>query len=160
MLGFFKKTESNEIKLPKAKKQLACDSSTRTSKSKCSRPRASLFRRSKKAGASRARSSKKSSSQKHLLSKADPLAIKGTEKLGPNMMILADGLRLDKNTQLLLAYYDARTLDDFSCMTEDDFDALKLSAEALDRTLPPLQIRKVQILLEWVRNLCKRNVSD
>jgi hypothetical protein len=115
-----------------------------------------LSRRRKKGGHSRTGSRKKSSSHKRVSSNADPLSIKGTEQLGPDMMILATAFHLDKNTQVLLAYYDARTLEDFCCMTQVDFDELKVSAERLNRALPPLQLRKVQVLREWVQRLAKK----
>jgi hypothetical protein len=137
-----------------AEKQPICDSSESGRKSKCSSG-SRLSRRRKKGGASRARSSNRSSRHKRVLSNADPFANKGTEKLGPDMMILVDAFHLDKNTQVLLAYYDARTLEDFCCMTQVDFDELKLSAERMNRALPPLQIRKVQTLREWVQGLAK-----
>ena len=72
------------------------------------------------------------------------------------MMYLADAFHLDQNTRVLLAYYDARTLEDFCCMTQVDFDELKLSAECLNRALPPLQIRKIQVLREWVQGLANK----
>lgn len=133
-------------------KQPVCDSSESGRKSKSSSRSRLSRRRRKKSGASRARSSRR----ERVSSSADPLAIKGTEQLGPDMMILVDAFNLDKNTQVLLAYYDARTLEDFCCMTQVDFDELMLSAERLNRALPPLQIRKVQILREWVQGLAKK----
>ena len=75
------------------------------------------------------------------------------EQLGPDMMVLANTFHLDKNTQILLAYYDARTLEDFCLMTKVDFDTLLVSATLHNRPLPPLQIRKVQVLREWVQSL-------
>jgi hypothetical protein len=133
-------------------KQPVSDSSESGRKSKSSSGSRLSRRRLKKGGASRARSSR----HKRVSTNADPLAIKRTEQLGPDMMILVDAFNLDENTQVLLAHYDARTLEDFCCMTQVDFEELKLSAERLNRALPPLQIRKVQILREWVQGLAEK----
>jgi hypothetical protein len=43
-------------------------------------------------------------------------ANKRENQLGSDMMVLAEAMHLELNTQTMLAYYDARTLEDF-CTT-------------------------------------------
>jgi hypothetical protein len=76
-------------------------------------------------------------------------------KLGNDMIILAEGMHLDANTKALLAKYDAKTIDDFFMMGDVDFNDLLAKARTSNRGLPPLQIRKVRILREWVTELVK-----
>lgn len=71
-------------------------------------------------------------------------------QLDEDMMMLADGIHLDQNTKTLLAVYDAKTVEDFYLMGEYDLNHLLAKARASNRGLPPLQIRKVRILREWI----------
>lgn len=73
--------------------------------------------------------------------------------LSSDMIVLADGIHLDHNTKELLAAYDAKTVEDFFLMGDNDFHHLIAKARAVDRSLPPLQIRKVRILREWITDL-------
>ncbi|KAL3934202.1 MAG: hypothetical protein SGARI_003493, partial [Bacillariaceae sp.] len=74
-------------------------------------------------------------------------------KLEKDMMVLADGIHLDNNTKNLLASFDARSVEDFFMMGESDFALLLKKANSQKRALPPLQIRKVRILREWLTQL-------
>jgi hypothetical protein len=74
-------------------------------------------------------------------------------KLEKDMMVLADGIHLDNNTKNLLASFDAKTIEDFFMMGEADFNLLLAKARNSNRGLPPLQIRKVRILREWLTQL-------
>jgi hypothetical protein len=74
-------------------------------------------------------------------------------QLDSDMAVLADGLHLDNNTKTLLAAYDATTVENFFLMGENDFNHLLARARASNRSLPPLQVRKVQILRQWVANM-------
>jgi hypothetical protein len=85
----------------------------------------------------------------------NPFANKGETQLGSDMIVLAEALSLDLNTQTMLAYYDARSLEDFCLMAEADFKDLLAKARSMNRALPPLQIRKVQVLREWGQELSK-----
>lgn len=76
------------------------------------------------------------------------------DRLGPDMTILAEGFKLDKNSRSMLVQFDAKTLEDFSLMNDDDFDLLVEKARSIGKELPPLQVRKVQVLREWVQGLC------
>jgi hypothetical protein len=77
------------------------------------------------------------------------------------MLVLADGMHLDRNTRMLLASYDAKTVEDFFMMGDMDFNQLLAKARTANRGLPPLQIRKVQILRSWLTKLVEsHNSSD
>ncbi|VEU36746.1 unnamed protein product [Pseudo-nitzschia multistriata] len=81
-------------------------------------------------------------------------------QLGKDMQVLADGINLDGNTRVLLAAYDARTLDDFYLMADIDFLDFLRKARAANNCLPPLQIRKVRMLRRWLKDLVDENMSD
>lgn len=74
------------------------------------------------------------------------------------MSVLADGINLDRNTRLLLAAHDARTLDDFYLMADIDFIDLLRRAKATNNCLPPLQVRKVRMLRRWLKDLVDENM--
>lgn len=74
-------------------------------------------------------------------------------KLHADMKVLADGIHLDKNTRTLLAVYDARSIEDFFLMGEYDLNHMLAKARASNRGLPPLQIRKVKILRQWIADI-------
>jgi hypothetical protein len=81
-------------------------------------------------------------------------------ELGSEMMILAEAMHLELNTQSMLASYDARTLEDFCFMADVDFNDLVAKARSMNRALPPLQIRKVQVLRDWVKGLIDTKDDD
>ena len=80
-------------------------------------------------------------------------------RLEKDMIHLADGLNLDPNTRCLLAAFDARTLDDFYLMSDNDFSTLVFRAKMTQNSLPPLQIRKVQMLRRWLSDLVEENIN-
>jgi hypothetical protein len=81
-------------------------------------------------------------------------------KLGQDMMLIADALHLDNNTRTLLASFDAKTVEDFFMMGDVDFQELLARARNTNRGLPPLQVRKVRILREWVTDLIESTHPD
>ena len=76
------------------------------------------------------------------------------------MTFLADGMNLDANTRCLLAAYDAKTLEDFYLMTDSDFSGLIRKANATKNSLPPLQIRKVRMLRQWIKEVVQDNMYE
>lgn len=76
------------------------------------------------------------------------------------MTYLADGMNLDKNTRCLLAAYDAKTIDDFYLMSDNDFSFLVQRANANNHSLPPLQIRKVRMLRRWLKEVVEDNITE
>lgn len=73
--------------------------------------------------------------------------------LEDDMAYIARQFKLDKNAQLMLAYYDARSLEDFCLMSIADVNDMIQRAKEMERALPPLQIRKIRVLREWVQEL-------
>jgi hypothetical protein len=80
--------------------------------------------------------------------------------LGRDMVILSEAFHLDRNTQSLLVQYDARTVEDFCLMTTEDLEKLVKTAAESNRPLPPLQVRKLQVLREWAQNLADQSVRE
>jgi hypothetical protein len=81
-------------------------------------------------------------------------------QLGRDMVILSEAFHLDRNTQSLLAQYDARTVEDFCLMTTEDLEKLVKTAAESNRPLPPLQVRKLQVLREWAQNLADQSMRE
>ena len=73
--------------------------------------------------------------------------------LKPDMLFVAEALHLDLNTKTMLAKFDARTLEDCYLMGDQDFEELIEEAKAMGMSLPPLQIRKVQVFREWLKQV-------
>lgn len=90
----------------------------------------------------------------------NPFSNKMEKGLGPDMMFLADAMKLEINTQTMLSHYDARSIEDFLFMSDNDFKDLCAKAKLMNRTLPPLQIRKVGVLKEWVRKMVDTTSND
>eukprot|EP00934_Nitzschia_sp_Nitz4_P005411 Nitzschia sp. Nitz4//scaffold348_size17284//3656//4534//NITZ4_008841-RA/size17284-processed-gene-0.9-mRNA-1//-1//CDS//3329548685//5401//frame0 len=83
----------------------------------------------------------------------NPFSNTGDISLGYDMALVADALKLDMNSQVMLAYFDARSLEDFCLMTEADLHQLVATARDMRRALPPLQIRKIEVLRDWAKGL-------
>jgi len=81
-------------------------------------------------------------------------------KLNRDMTVLADGINLDDNSRLMLAAYDARTLDDFYLMADTDFRDLIQKARITNHSLPPLQIRKIRKLRRWLKEIIDENMEE
>jgi len=76
------------------------------------------------------------------------------------MTYLADGMNLDKNMRFFLAAFDANNLEDFYLMSDADFSALVQKAKSSNRSIPPLQMRKVQMLRRWIKEVVDDHVLD
>mmetsp|Transcript_31605 Transcript_31605/g.60354 ORF Transcript_31605/g.60354 Transcript_31605/m.60354 type:complete len:216 (+) Transcript_31605:356-1003(+) len=74
-------------------------------------------------------------------------------KIHRNMRLICDVFRISEQTRYVLRTFDATTLEDFSFMTEEDFADLVVSQVRIGKPLPPLQQRKLFVLLSWVRSL-------
>jgi len=75
--------------------------------------------------------------------------------LGRDMSHIADALKIDYNTQAMLAFYDAKSLEDFSLMAQSDVQDLVAKAQSMGRTIPPLQVRKIEVLREWIQSISR-----
>ena len=80
--------------------------------------------------------------------------------LEKDMTYIADGMNLDRNARFLLAAFDAKTLEDFYLMSDTDFSALCHRAKGTKHSLPPLQIRKIQMLRRWIKEVVDDNIND
>ena len=80
-----------------------------------------------------------------------------TEKLGDDMTFLCDAFRISRGVRRALWAFDARTLEDFSLMTTDDFREMIVDATRKGLQIPPLQQRKLSVLLEWARRLAEEH---
>jgi hypothetical protein len=76
------------------------------------------------------------------------------------MNVLADGMNLDRNTRCLLAAFDSSTLEDFYLMSNADFSELVSRAKARNSPLPPLQIRKIQMLRRWIKEVVDDHLAE
>lgn len=85
----------------------------------------------------------------------NPFANKGEVYLCEDMATVCDAMKVDLNTQVMLAYYDAKTLEDFCLLAEADLKDLITKARLMRRAIPPLQIRKIEVLREWVQEISK-----
>jgi hypothetical protein len=81
-------------------------------------------------------------------------------RLNKDMTVLADGMNLDQNARNLLAAYDSKTLEDFYLMSDSDFSSLVHRSRSHKHPLPPLQIRKVQMLRRWMKELVDDNINE
>ena len=75
-------------------------------------------------------------------------------------MVLAQGMRLSLETQHALVAYDAATLEDFCLMTQADFSSMVATDARLGRPIPPLQQRKLKILLAWCHELLHEHAQE
>ena len=75
--------------------------------------------------------------------------------LGRDMAYVADAMNLDVNTQAMLALYDAKSLEDFSLMAHADMHDLVMKAQSMRRAIPPLQVRKIEVLREWIQDISR-----
>lgn len=74
-------------------------------------------------------------------------------KFHRDMRLICDVFRVSERTRYALRSFDAATLDDFSLMTDEDYADLVVTQARIGRPLPPLQQRKLRVLLTWVRSL-------
>jgi len=76
-------------------------------------------------------------------------------RLHRDMRLICDVFRISEHSRYALRSFDAATLEDFSLMTDEDCADLILTQARIGRPIPPLQQRKLRVLLTWVRSLTK-----
>ena len=81
-------------------------------------------------------------------------------RLHRHMRHICEVFRVNERTTLALRCFDAATLEDFSLMTDEDFADLILLAARDGAPLPPLQQRKLRVLLNWARRLPVREDGE
>jgi len=79
--------------------------------------------------------------------------------LDDDMEFLCEAMRINDNTRALLTYFDARTVEDFALMAPHEFEAMMEYSARCKRPFPPLQQRKVNVLLQWLREMIRKNVQ-
>ena len=74
-------------------------------------------------------------------------------RLHRDMRLICDCFRISDQSRYALRSFDASTLEDFSLMTDDDFADLVVTHARIGKPIPPLQQRKIRVLLTWVQKL-------
>jgi len=88
--------------------------------------------------------------------KADQFNLVATIAMDDDMEFLCQTMRINENTRALLTFFDARTIEDFSMMTELDLEAMVEHSARTHRPFPPLQQRKVAIVFKWLKALIQK----
>jgi len=93
----------------------------------------------------------------HHKSSSPPASPGGIEppKLHRDMRLICDVFRISEQSRHALRTFDAATLEDFSLMTDEDYADLVVTQARIGHPLPPLQQRKLKVLLAWVQALGK-----
>jgi len=81
-------------------------------------------------------------------------------RLHRDMRLICDLFRISEHSRYALRSFDAATLEDFSLMTDEDCADLILTQARIGRPIPPLQQRKLRVILTWVRSLTKEENLD
>lgn len=74
-------------------------------------------------------------------------------KFHRDMKLVCDCIRLSDGTRHALRTFDAATLEDFSLMTDRDYADLIVTQARIGLPIPPLQQRKLRVLLSWAQAL-------
>jgi hypothetical protein len=70
-----------------------------------------------------------------------------------DMRLLCDEFRISDQSRLALRKYDATRLEDFCYMTDEDYANMMDMQERMGSPIPPLQQRKIRVLLLWARSI-------
>ena len=97
-------------------------------------------------------------STKSSMPPADNSSSPKSEKIEPprlhrDMRLICDVFRISDQTRYALRSFDACNLEDFSLMTTEDYADMIVTQARIGKPLPPLQQRKVRVLLSWVQSL-------
>ncbi|KAK1736149.1 hypothetical protein QTG54_013285 [Skeletonema marinoi] len=74
-------------------------------------------------------------------------------RLHREMRMICDYFRISEQSRHALRSFDCTVLEDFSFMTDEDFAEMVLSRARMNKPIPPLQQRKLRVLLNWVRSI-------
>ena len=75
------------------------------------------------------------------------------------MRIICDEFGITERAMYALRTFDATRVEDFSLMTDYDFDDMVRTEAGAGRPLCPLKQRKLSVLLSWARSLTNGNDS-
>ena len=81
-------------------------------------------------------------------------------RLHRDMRLICDIFRISEQSRYALRSFDAATLEDFCLMTDEDFADLILTQARIGRPIPPLQQRKLRVILTWIQSLAKAENLD
>eukprot|EP00985_Skeletonema_marinoi_P023180 scaffold15232_cov114-Skeletonema_marinoi.AAC.2 len=74
-------------------------------------------------------------------------------RLHREMIMICDYFRISEQSRHALRSFDCTVLEDFSFMTDEDFAEMVLSRARMNMPIPPLQQRKMRVLLNWARSI-------
>jgi hypothetical protein len=77
----------------------------------------------------------------------------GIPRMHRDMRVLCDEFNISDQSRLALRKYDATRLEDFCYMTDEDYATMMEMQEKSGSPIPPLQQRKIRVLLTWTRSL-------
>ena len=100
--------------------------------------------------------------KKELKSQHKPKWSDGVEieppRLHRDLRLICDNFRISEQSRYRLREWDAASLEDFCLMTDEDYaDFILSSARTTGKPIPPLQQRKLRVLLVWARTLVNVN---
>jgi hypothetical protein len=74
-------------------------------------------------------------------------------RLHRDMRLICDVFRISEQSRHALRSFDCTVLEDFSFMTDEDFADMVVTRARVSMPIPPLQQRKLRVLLVWVRSI-------
>ena len=77
-----------------------------------------------------------------------------------DMRLICDVFRISDPSRYALRTFDAASLEDFVLMTDEDFADMIVTQARNGHPLPPLQQRKLRVLLSWVQSLATTDNLD
>ena len=81
-------------------------------------------------------------------------------RLHRDMRLICDVFRISDQTRHALRSFDASNLEDFGLMTTEDYADMIVTQARIGKPLPPLQQRKVRVLLSWVQSLSSSTAEN
>mmetsp|Transcript_7119 Transcript_7119/g.16184 ORF Transcript_7119/g.16184 Transcript_7119/m.16184 type:complete len:204 (-) Transcript_7119:4-615(-) len=74
-------------------------------------------------------------------------------RLHRDMRLVCDVFRISEESRYALRSFDAAALEDFCLMSDEDYSNLVVFQARIGKPIPPLQQRKLRVLLTWVQSL-------
>lgn len=74
-------------------------------------------------------------------------------RLHRDMRLICDVFRISEQSRYALRSFDAAALEDFCLMSDEDYIDLIVTQARIGNPIPPLQQRKLRVLLSWVQSL-------
>lgn len=116
------------------------------------------------AAESRIKEETKKSKHRHKSSSSSSSPEKAAEIEPPrfhrDMTLVCDAFRVSERSRYALRTFDASTLEDFCLMTDEDYADMIVTQARVGRPVPPLQQRKLRVLLTWAQSLAREKMGD